>query len=723
MVGSEKRLAIGLMHLLVAAAVPAKEKSAPIDRQVLVTRHNPVVRKPDCLLPLSVGNGEFAFTVDVTGLQTFEDYYSHGMPLATQAQWGWHSMPNPAGYSVERFPLTYYDSCGRRVGLLWDGVEGRAEEVRWLRANPHKLHLGRMGFVLRSSDGRDVYLEQLSGIKQKLDLWTGTIESRFEIEGKSVSVRTCCHPQLDLIALHVESDLVGSGRLEVELHFPYGVGHYDRTFQSWSKRTADWTRPDSHQTRLIAGNSGRFDFERTLNGDRYYVAVASDPSAEQVQPAKHRFVLSAPSGSRTFDLVAAFSPKPIPPRLPTVEQTLSASRQHWERFWTTGGAVELAESANPQARELERRIVLSQYLTAIQCAGSIPPQESGLTHNSWHGKYHLEMHWWHAAHFGLWGRIELLERSLPFYKNALLPKSRELAASQGYEGARWIKCAGPECRQMPGYVEPFLIWQQGHPIYYAELCYRAKPTRETLEAYQGIVFESAKFMASFACWDETGGRFVLGPPVAAASEYYLENIRDGRNQAYSLAYWDFGLAIAQQWRQRLGLAREPKWDHVRRHLSPLPVKGGLYVEFESVPESFTLRKGHQSFLAPLGVLPGGMVDTETMRRTLKKVMTTWDWDSTWGWDFPMIAMTAARLGEGKLAIEALLKQARGNRWLANGHCYQFADLPADLAANGGLLMAVAMMAAGWDGCPDRNAPGFPQDGSWTVRWEGLKPMP
>jgi len=34
---------------------------------------------------------------------------------------------------------------------------------------------------------------------------------------------------------------------------------------------------------------------------------------------------------------------------------------------------------------------------------------------------------------------------------------------------------------------------------------------------------------------------------------------------------------------------------------------------------------------------------------------------------------------------------------------------------------VAMMAAGWDGAPDKNAPGFPDDGSWTVRLEGLKP--
>ena len=59
--------------------------------------------------------------------------------------------------------------------------------------------------------------------------------------------------------------------------------------------------------------------------------------------------------------------------------------------------------------------MLSQYLTAIQCAGRYPPQETGLTFNSWEGKFHLEMHWWHAAHFALWDRLELLERSLGYY--------------------------------------------------------------------------------------------------------------------------------------------------------------------------------------------------------------------------------------------------------------------------------------------------------------------
>ena len=89
----------------------------------------------------------------------------------------------------------------------------------------------------------------------------------------------------------------------------------------------------------------------------------------------------------------------------------------------------------------------------------------------------------------------------------------------------------------------------------------------------------------------------------------------------------------------------------------------------------------------------------------------------------MIAMSAARLGEGRIAVDALLKDVTKNTYLPNGHNFQETSLPIYLPGNGGLLTAVAMMAAGWDGCPDRDAPGFPDDGQWTVRYEDLKKMP
>ena len=83
-----------------------------------------------------------------------------------------------------------------------------------------------------------------------------------------------------------------------------------------------------------------------------------------------------------------------------------------------------------RAPELERRVVLSQYLTRAQCIGQYPPQETGLTMNSWYGKFHLEMHWWHGVHFALWDRLDLLEQSLDWYA-AALPNARATARRQG----------------------------------------------------------------------------------------------------------------------------------------------------------------------------------------------------------------------------------------------------------------------------------------------------
>ena len=45
-----------------------------------------------------------------------------------------------------------------------------------------------------------------------------------------------------------------------------------------------------------------------------------------------------------------------------------------------------------------------------------------------------------------------------------------------------------------------------------------------------------------------------------------------------------------------------------------------------------------------------------------------------------------------------------------------------LPGNGALLTAIAMMCAGWDGCEEPLNPGFPKDGQWNVRWEGLHRM-
>jgi hypothetical protein len=170
---------------------------------------------------------------------------------------------------------------------------------------------------------------------------------------------------------------------------------------------------------------------------------------------------------------------------------------------------------------------------------------------------------------------------------------------------------------------------------------------------------------------------------------------------------------------------------VLNNLSKLPVSDGKYLFTETTLDSYTnvkFRSDHPAVLNAYGVLPGPGVDVATMKNTFDWILQNWDWPSTWGWDYPVLAMCAARLGEPDKAVDALLMDTPKNHYQIDGHNFQRlsnsdTSLPLYLPGNGGLLTAVAMMAAGWDGAPKRNAPGFPDNGQWVVRWEGLLPLP
>ena len=192
-----------------------------IDRAALIRRHNPVSRKLDPLSPLSIGNGEFAFTADITGLQTFPQAYESEMPLCTLSQWGWHTTPLPRGLDPKDLRLKQYETHGRSVGYHTSS-EGQKDLFDWLRENPHRLHLGRIGLDLSKSGGTKVTPDDLAEIEQRLDLWRGVIISRFSLEGTPVKITTAVHPDLNLLAVNIESLLIHKGRLAVRIDFPYG---------------------------------------------------------------------------------------------------------------------------------------------------------------------------------------------------------------------------------------------------------------------------------------------------------------------------------------------------------------------------------------------------------------------------------------------------------------------------------------------------------------------
>lgn len=674
------------------AARPAHSAGPAIERRGLVNRHNPILKEVDPRSPLSVGNGEFAFTADITGLQSLGPLYDTGMPLCTQSQWGWHSAPLPDGLAGVPLRLENFDTYGRPVGYATNS-KGQETLFNWLRENPHRLNLGRIAFLW---NGRPLSREDITNPQQRLDLWTGVLESRFFLRERLVQVRTCCHPTRDCVAVSVQSPLTATGALTVALQFPYG---------SPAMNASDWESPGKHDTQISSGGLRTALISRRLDADRYFVRLHWTGSAKAETTSAHTVQLSGPQ----LEFSCEFTPQPSTASPIAAAVAFTASTRHWAAFWSGGGVLDLSGSSDARAPELERRIVLSQYLTAIQCSGSAPPQETGLTCNSWYGKFHLEMHWWHAAHFPLWGRAPLLERGLAWY-NSILPVAREKARQQGYRGVRWPKMTSLSGRDSPSNVGELLIWQQPHPIAMAELCYQAHPNRATLQKYREMVMNSADFMADYAALRD--GRYVLGPPVIPAQENH--DARTTWNPTFELVYWREALGVAQKWRSRLGLPPEPKWDDVRNRLSALPVRDGVYLAQENCPETFTEKnRDHPSMLAALGVLNGEGVDLDTMRATLHRVMKGWKWPDTWGWDFPMTAMTAARLGEPEIAIDALFIDSPKNVWLPNGHNPQRANLPLYLPGNGGLLAAAAMMASAWQGFPK---------GKWNVRWEGLRPF-
>lgn len=676
---------------------------ARIDRKALVDRHRIVTTKTNNGSPAQVGNGEFAFGVDVTGLQTFT-------PFNTMSHWSWHSTPLPKGVKAEDFKQSAIETNGRQV--LYDLVNPEQRELsRWLEANPHRFNLGRIGLKLTRSDGSEATPTDLSDTRQEVDMWTGIITSRFKFEGSPVTVKTACHPDLDAIGVTIESPLVKKGQVAVFMAFPYA------NERQQSDYVGAYDTPKKHQSTLKKLGNESASITRKMDDVLYYTTLHwSTPADITSSELAHRFEL-LPKGTEQLSFTCLFSRKKST-NLPAPDAVFSESKTAWSAFWNSGAAIDLSGSKDPRWKELERRIVLSQYVMKMNEAGSLPPQEAGLVNNGWYGRLHFEMIWWHGVHYALWNRWPLVNESLSVYQK-FLPSSKQRAEKQGYKGARWAKCTADFDREWPHLIHATLIWQQPHPIYFAELDYRLHPTKETLDKWKEVIFATADFMADLTCYDKEKNEFALGSPLYLVSEN--SDPLKTKNPAFELSYWRSGLRMAQEWRKRLGLPIEETWKAVQEKLAPLPVEKGVYVTYEGIPDMWgKYAFEHPGLIGTYGMLPGDGVDKATFSRTLIKVANQWNFGRTWGWDFPMLAMAAARSGNAGMAIDFLLHPTHSFRFdehgLASGGPFPY------FPSNGGLLTAVAMMAGGWDGSSEQ-APGFPKDGSWVVRAEGFIPMP
>ena len=732
----------------------------PIDRRAVTSRNNPVITKADPLASLTVGNGHFATTVDVTGLQSYPFEYEAGVPLTAMSDWGWHRFENTQGLTPSDTEKVFDLGHGHPEVYAVEYKSSKGDAARnvaateYFRVNPHRLNLGIIGLQLTDDQGNSIPLASITNIRQELKLYDGLIESNFVADGQPVEVTTAALMNKDALLYRIKTPLLKTGRATIRIRMPYPTGRH-------ADAATDLNKTEGHTSRIILNDMTSAIIEHTIDSTRYYLKLNWAGKATFERLGAHDFRLTAESD--VLAMKAEYVQQTpyqvdagknyIPEAALVYDQELRSILKAWNRWWQEGAIVDFSQCTDPRAKELERRVVLSQYLTQINCANNMPPQETGLTYNSWFGRPHLEMTWWHMVDFALWNRPQVVEQVLNWYNRVAYPAARQIAQRQGFKGIRWMKMTDPWASEAPSNTGSFLIWQQPHYIYLAEEMYRANPTSETLAKYGNQVEETAIFMADFVSSQKSNKtkKFYFLQGATAMQESMSKDF--SYNHPFELAYWQYGLSIANLWRERQGKPRLAEWDDICAHLTPLPIADGIYTAglpkgktdnlksfdpFDAVAsgaksvistETFTEKchNDHPAVLGACGLLPLSpshpLYSQEKMASTIDWVMQNWNWATTWGWDYGMTAMTAARLGQPETALKALLIDTQKNTYLVSGHNFQTADrLRLYLPGNGALLTAVAMMCAGWDGCTQPHNPGFPQDGTWNVRWEGLQRM-
>lgn len=697
-----------------------------INRLDIIASFNPHLTDINPQSPLSVGNGRFCYTADITGMQTLYEEYSAETPLCTMAEWGWHTKKadNEKGfYTLDDVRMTPYNYCKRTVTYPRVKYEGNEAAYDWVRQNPHKFNLAKIGLYFHNEP---IKAGSIYCINQTLDITTGILKSSFRLNVNSnnnvrtlnniaadnintnaiidnlVTVYTVCDDNSDTVAFYISSGLLQCG-LSVNIAFPYA---------SCDITGSDWNNTDGHSNFLNASH-----IHRQIDDTAYYVNFNINGTGTSQHTANNSTITSdsnvtinkcnnsaaatiKSNGIHSYNITTTddelnmsvnFNKSIYTPA--TYDTIAGNSRHFWHNYWTTGKFL------NSDNKELMRRVILSQYLLVINDSGYIPPAETGLTCNSWYGKAHLEMHYWHMAWAPLWGHPELLTRSFDWYID-ILDEAKKNASRNGYKGARWTKMVSYTGSDCPSKIAPLLVWQQPHIINMLQIVIDNNTSDDfDVKAYMSkywiLVKETAVFIADYLVYDPMSDIYNIEAPVIPVQERHLPE--DTRNPIFELAYFRYGLLIAAKWAYELVFTDEAsQWHNIAMHIAPLPINDNVYIAHSNCPDTFTNKAiDHPLMLQIYGMLDGygaeDIVDKDIYRNTLMKVIDVWDYSTLWGWDFAVIAMAAHKLGLDDIALEQLLINSPKNDYVESGNNRQNSrkDLPLYLPGNGSLLLAAA----------------------------------
>lgn len=606
-------------------------------KQGFVEKFDVINTKIDVENPLTIGNGNLAFTMDVTGLQTLKKDYNL-IPLMT--------MTNKFATKETTLALEKENFIARdgRIVSYMTKKEGQEEAFDSLRTNHFKYNLFNLAFYYNDEL---IKSEEISNINQHLYLYYGLIVSKFTYKNEEVTTRAYIDYKYNTLVFSFKSKLFKKG-LNVRL----------------SSNVAWYNKEGSKEERInIAYDKEKILIEDLYRKDEIFYAL------------KDMFIV------KKEDSIAFYSSKEENEMTLGINEKIKRSLNLWPEFWN-----KTKEYYNDNL-EIERRIVLSLYLIRVNSLGIYPPAETGLTCNSWYGKFHLEMHLWHDLGMIYYGHYDLVIPSIDYYFT-ILDEAKKRAASNGFKGARWPKMTDLTGLDSPSDIGCLLMWQQPHIIFMLSEIKRLNPSFD-MTKYNELIEETALCLASF--FVEENGKYYLDKPLRPAQEFYEPETVD--SPIFEVEYFIYSLALANK---LLGNHKNKEnFEKIIKNAVMPHVFEDAYEGHLNTNETYT----KYNFDHPLPIMAYSYFKSERLnpkivKNSLDKIFKTFKIDTMWGWDFPSFAMCLYNLGEYDKAVEMLLSNYPKNTYLKNGHNIQYPDhetLPLYLPGNGAFLIASYML--------------------------------
>lgn len=588
-----------------------------------IRKYNLHFNNIDIKNPITLGNGDFAITLDQTGTQSlYNDFKDIPLTCISNKNWFYKDLSNI------KIKPSYIDG---KSYMLYNHDDN--ENYNLLRRYPHKYSF--MHMVLLDESNNIINKDLISNQSSSLDLYLGIFNSSFKYNNKHVKTKTLIYQDTDELSFSLESSNL---RLALIFNFP-----------SYEKKGYK---------------------EGNLN-----IKIIND-KVSLIYDDKNSLSFNISSNSKYIlnNNMLIFNETTLNLNLSLDE--IKNKGKLLDSFWAEDNGIIIDDE------RLSRRMVLSKYLLHVNSSGIYPPSEAGLTYNNWNSKFHLEMHLIHS----LWNlynnHLNDVLKSFDYYLS-IYSISEKRANLNGYKGIRLPKMTSPDGLDSPSNIGPLLIWQVPHILFMLQEIYYIYNRTDILIKYEPLIKGTLDFMISLFKYKD--GKYQILDPIMECCEAI--DIDKCANPMFEIEYFRYVLQRQKSIDIVMYDKYQYDYDKYINNLIEPKIDDGIYLKTGMIKDKYEIYKDHPTEVFSYSYFKSDRINNTVMKDTIDYVINNMDLSSYWGWDFPLMGLCYLNLGFIKESIDITLYDSFNNQYLYNGHNTSLRDdLKIYLPGNGAFLL-------------------------------------